>query len=545
MRCQLLLLLLAALLLAACPPTVTDEGLPFPDLDSSKLTDDNGLSTKLVCPGSVGCARADGPLRAGVAARVITPVVEAFEDLDGSGVRNGDEPFTDENGNGRWDAVWIAGFSLGRAATGVHDDNWTRALVLEKGDLKVGFVELDLIGFFHPDVLRVRRAAKEAGLEYDALIVGTTHQHEGKDTMGIWGQDVGTSGYEEAYMQRIADETVAALAEAEAALTQVSLRVGQGEAPHLVNDTRDPYVVDQRILTLDFEAGSDVTATLLIWGNHPESLGSRNTLVTSDYPHYLREALEAARPSSTAVFAPGALGGLMAPIGIVGCPDAEGNETCPQGTFERAMYIGEGIAEVALASVAADDALVVDEPALAYARLPALPPLENAKFGIAFQLGLLKRSAYTSDGTELPWEALVDLPLGELTMGDLKVSTEVSRLTLGPVELALVPGEIYPELWLEKEGGGSFIERPENADFPGAEAETPIQAVMPRDSIRVVVSNANDALGYIIPKPQWDLSSPFAYDPDGQYGEENSLGPHCGATLTAAFAELYELVSGE
>ena len=38
------------------------------------------------------------------------------------------------------------------------------------------------------------------------------------------------------------------------------------------------------------------------------------------------------------------LGSLMTTIGLNICPDAEGNDTCKQGTFDRAQVVGKGVA---------------------------------------------------------------------------------------------------------------------------------------------------------------------------------------------------------
>jgi hypothetical protein len=46
---------------------------------------------------------------------------------------------------------------------------------------------------------------------------------------------------------------------------------------------------------------------------------------------------------------------------------------------------------------------------------------------------------------------------------------------------------------------------------------------------------ANDELGYIVPKRQWDTKPPFAYGrKDPQYGEENSCGPEIAPILYGA-----------
>ncbi len=46
---------------------------------------------------------------------------------------------------------------------------------------------------------------------------------------------------------------------------------------------------------------------------------------------------------------------------------------------------------------------------------------------------------------------------------------------------------------------------------------------------------ANDELGYIIPKRQWDVSAPFCYGrKTSQYGEINSCGPEVAPILMKA-----------
>src|SRR5262245_864704 len=95
------------------------------------------------------------PLRAGFAEADITPAV------------GGDH------------TVYMAGFGQNRKATGVHDPLKARAVVLEHDNRRVALVSLDVIGFFHPNVLRVREQLP--GFTY--LLVTSTHNHEGPDTL--------------------------------------------------------------------------------------------------------------------------------------------------------------------------------------------------------------------------------------------------------------------------------------------------------------------------------------------------------------------------
>src|SRR3712207_9593063 len=52
--------------------------------------------------------------------------------------------------------VYLAGFGQNRVATQVHDPLMARAVVLKHGRTKVALVSVDLVGLFHPHVVRVR-----------------------------------------------------------------------------------------------------------------------------------------------------------------------------------------------------------------------------------------------------------------------------------------------------------------------------------------------------------------------------------------------------
>ena len=97
-----------------------------------------------------------------------------------------------------------------------------------------------------------------------------------------------------------------------------------------------------------------------------------------------------------------------------------------------------------------------------------------------------------------------------------------------------MPAEIYPELVL----GGIQDPQDPGADFPGAPRERPLQALLTAD-YRMVLGLANDEIGYVIPRSQWDARKPFAYGrAEDQYGEVNSVGPSAAGRLAEAFARL-------
>jgi hypothetical protein len=511
----LLLLLVASVVCFACAPPADERVVP--QMDTAVLADEREVVTPLVCPGARGCTDVRGRLRAGAAHRAITPDMTA--------------------------PVPMAGFTIGRTATGVHDDVESRVFVVEQGDLRVGVVSLDVIGWFQQDALRIRRAAADAGLDLDHVLVTSTHNHETKDTMGIWGRSVAESGYDEAYMAFIARQTTDALAEAVAALRPVTLRTARGDAQLLVNDTRLPRVPDGGITIIHGDDDDGVPVfSWLVWGNHPEALGSDNTLITSDYPHFLRARVQERLPGTVAVFSPGTLGGLTTPIGLTVCPadDDPARDTCPQGTFARAERLGRDAADVAVDALLEGGSVAPD--ALAFRRLAVEVVPENLTLFLAFNLGLLPRTVYDGDGTIIARETLALLTIEQLKDRGAHLVSEVDGLRVGDVELLGVPGELYAELFVADDDGTSRVEQPDGGDFADATPEAPRLPMMPTDArLRIVVNQANDTLGYIIPKTQWDEDAPYAYDPDGQYGEQNSLGPQTAPTVSAAVAALYAL----
>jgi hypothetical protein len=164
---------------------------------------------------------------------------------------------------------------------------------------------------------------------------------------------------------------------------------------------------------------------------------------------------------------------------------------------------------------------------------------QNLVFITAFAAGVIERTIFDRNREPIPFQVAMSIPLDQATSGDIVFQTEVNALSLGALEIVTVPGELYPELWLQGPNGQSYVERPEGADLPDAQEELPIQATVPDRGARAIINQANDALGYIIPKTQFDLSAPHAYDPEGQYGERNSLGPEIAGELRRAIDVLY------
>ncbi len=145
---------------------------------------------------------------------------------------------------------------------------------------------------------------------------------------------------------------------------------------------------------------------------------------------------------------------------------------------------------------------------------------------------MLWRTPYDEHGVEHEIDEAMSI--------DLHLRTQVTVIDLGEVQIATVPGELYPELALLGPDGETYFEDPQDpgADFYGTPCEEPIYRFMRQTSYRIVLGLANDEVGYIIPKCQWDLSEPYTYGrEDAPYGESVSPGPEMAPILNQVLAE--------
>jgi hypothetical protein len=398
-----------------------------------------------------------------------------------------------------------------------------RCVVLHDGEKKFALAAVDLVGLQYPETRRIR----EKLTDFDYVLVASTHNHEGPDVIGIWGRNPFSRGADDDYLNLVVERVVEAVRSAESQLTEVSAAFGTAEDESLLRDSRQPYVFDGVLRAILFRRASDgrPAGVLVQWNCHPESLGSKNTLLTADFPWATIAALEK-RYQCPVVYFSGAVGGLMAPPG--GRLKNEQGEMFDDGNFEFAQFYGEQTAKLAIKAI--DQAQPTQLAPMHVSARPIAIPLQNPVYGAARSIGVLQRESrvWTGDAQKLGQP----VPLLEKFDGMLAVETEVAYLKLGELHVAAIPGELYPELVY-----GRFQEPADPAaDFVDAPLEPHVATILPGDKW-MVLGLANDEIGYIIPKRQWDQAPPFAYGrPQSQYGEINSCGPEIAPWIMQALA---------
>jgi hypothetical protein len=418
--------------------------------------------------------------------------------------------------------VFLAGFGANRKATAVLDPLAVRAVVLRDGGKTIAIACADVVGLFLPSAERVRKEL--TGFDY--VLVSSTHNHHGPDTMGLWGPTPFTSGVDPEYLRRVETAIVRSIRDAEKSLRPVTARIGTATAPELLHDSRPPIVKHDELVALMFRDASDRPAGILVqWNCHPETLDGKSSRVSADFVGAAVQELKA-KYGCQAVYLTGTVGGLMTSM-HVDVRD-EKDQRLPEGSAEKMRRYGQLLAAKTNEALAASKLLQLT-PLAVRSRSIALPA-DNRRFALAKQLGVLDRPMER-------WTGDVSQPLTPVTeLGKDRgaIRTEIAWLRLGELDVAVIPGEIYPELVL-----GKVQDPPEpGADFPDAPIEPSIYGQL-AGPYRMIVGLGNDELGYILPKRQWDEKPPFTYgQKKAPYGEVNSLGPDTGPLLCAAFREM-------
>jgi hypothetical protein len=457
-------------------------------------------------------------IHAGFAAVRITPkYIESWNDVDNNAryePKKGDT-YEDLNENGKFDTYRIAGFGSKVATQGVHDDLWARTMLLDDGNTRLALVAVDVIGMFHPMVVDIRKMLPEtAGITY--LVITSTHTHEGPDLLGLWGESPFKSGVNPEWAEYVKNRIVQSVVEAVEALRPAHFRFSQNLTEGMVTlkDTREPYVFDEglRMIQVTDAETSQTLGTLIQWANHPETLWDRNLLISSDFPHYLREAVEKGvyhgdslvreGVGGIALYVNGAVGGLMTTHPTEGVKDPFRDTTYMEPSFDKIRAQGDTLALIILRTMK-ERAVEVREAGINLRAQTFELPLKNKLFRLAAAIGLM-------DADMNGW---------------MKKRTEAAVWNIGPATFITFPGELYPEIL----NGG--IEALPGRDFEIDPQEIPPLRDLMQGEFRFGIGLANDEIGYIIPKSQWDTKAPYVYRNKPYYGEENSLGPETALLL--------------
>ncbi len=333
-------------------------------------------------------------------------------------------------------------------STGVLDDLYSTAVVLDDGSTKVALVGNDLIYMEASLAAAIRaRIAAQTGIPGDHVLLNASHTHSGP-SISVLSPDPVDMEYREWVIQRIADT----VARADAALEPASLAIGEAEGLFAINRRK---VVDgtssmlpnyedtvdnrARVLRVDRLDGS-VLAILFSVACHGTGFDYRgNPVIGGDYISPAKDEIEwsfATEGAPIAVFLTGC-GGNIRPRVLT--PDGDRFHPCSAAEIRA---IGRGAGAVAVRA-ARESHMAVGYPiAIAREQLPLSfqdpPTIDELK-------------SYRTESGRNRWLTWADYLIEKLESGEQlpkTVDMEVQVLRLGGVCIVAMGGEVFVEIGL-------------------------------------------------------------------------------------------------
>lgn len=231
----------------------------------------------------------------------------------------------------------MAGFAARTGlAKGTHDSLTARVLVVNDTAL----VTVDVIGI---DAELSQRIRRRCCLPDHAVTIVASHTHSGPVSMpGRLHADTS-----ESYLIELENRVVKIIEQAANTLQPARTFGGNGIDPGYAKNRRETNgPVDHAIPVLRFDNADGIPIAILTsYACHPVVLAADNLNWSADYPHYVRETLEAAHPGAIALFATGCAGDVNTGHSSASSLSIE---TKSDRSFATAKTIGGAIAHAVL-----------------------------------------------------------------------------------------------------------------------------------------------------------------------------------------------------
>ncbi len=385
--------------------------------------------------------------------------------------------------------VRIAGHGLYRKhSKGILDDIYARVLYLDTGKQAVALVSLDFIGFMHHRVDRIRsRITKKFSR---SIIIASTHNHDGPDTEGLWGEPVlgflpFSCGVDRYYLDWVEKRVAKAVLRAVYRARPATLEIGRFKIPPgYVQNVREPDDVPLDVLVLS-AVGTDgsTIGTIVNFGNHAEALQDKNRWLSADWPGVLCRTVDEALGGVTLFFSAPA-GGMLEPANSPDDPEPQ------RINFMRRH--GGVLAEGTIKTVLSRMTVVKNPEIRIFGTRVVLPLAPGGTVALVIRLGLLEPRP----------------------MDDRAIITEAELVDLGEVKLLTIPGEISPEV-------GRMIK-----------AKFKMQGFDSKNLLLLTLGL--DHLGYMVSPRQYK-------DPKFDYERSMSLGPQTTPLVLEAVDRLVKM----
>ena len=230
-----------------------------------------------------------------------------------------------------------------RHNTGIHDPLYASCIYLDNGEEKFIAISLDILFYSKKYQKAVRkRIRKDTGVPEENILITCTHTHSGPWASGRLDLEALEKELkpDEGYIKKLEDSIIFAAKTAFKNTFDAYIGTGKGSCGKeagVGGNRRDPNgVSDPDVMVLGIKDNNgDMRACVINYALHPTFLHADNTLVSADYPGYIRNHIKETYPNSNLLF-------------IQGCSGDQSSRYFRRGqSFKEAKRVGELIGQSA------------------------------------------------------------------------------------------------------------------------------------------------------------------------------------------------------
>jgi neutral ceramidase len=332
----------------------------------------------------------------------------------------------------------LAGYSRRQGLSWqVSQQLWARALVLDNGDTRVGWVVCDLLYASRALVAEVRAAIDATGcMPGQDVMVGSTHTHAGPDLSGDWGCNGAYRDAQERYTRFLPHAIASAVVPAVVDLEPCSVGWAESALSGVGSGRREENGLrPQKLGALKATVGDRLKGMVIVYPCHGTVLGPENLAISGDIIGAYVEGME----NSTG--APGRFAWAQGAAGDISTRDNR-----RERSEAEVARLGALVADAAKAAAARSEPVDAgDHLELSRVEVP-LPTKGPEQFDGPDMAGPKKRD----EGDRSP-EALIEEGMAARAArrhGSREVEdvAELSCLWVGKLPLCFMPGEPFESI---------------------------------------------------------------------------------------------------
>lgn len=372
-----------------------------------------------------------------------------------------------------------------RHNTGIHDTLYASCIFLDDGTTKLAIVCMDILFFSKVYVKEIReKVSKITNIPEKNIMISCSHTHSGPWASGrldLEGLERGLKP-DMGYVSSLEDKLVNLITCAYSNAFEAKIGIDKGicgKERGIGGNRRDPDgLTDPEVWTVGIKDKKDNwRACLLKYSLHPTIIHEESTVVTADYPGYIRKYLAKTKPEMVFLFAQGTSG------------DQSTRYFRKGQTFKEAERVGFEIGKVAdnilnSMKLASDMPIIIKstETDIELRKLPAEEAAEAEVTKTKKRLEKLRKE--NASYIEIQNANLKNLG-AECTLGYIRLKNkgidlelevnelpaEVQVIGIGDIRIVAIPGEIFVEFGLNIQKnspfGKTFVIALANGCLPG------------------------------------------------------------------------------